>query len=326
MSQHTLGPSPAAPAALAASPSELRAWLAGLSEDQRAQLLHRLRRETDGPSRPSRQAGRDGATDHSGATGLAGPTGSSGWFVRSGGTAPTLRLFCFAYAGGGTSVFRGWSERLPGGVEVCAVQLPGRETRSAEEPYRRMDALVNDLAAAVEPLLDRPFVLFGHSMGALVAFELTRRLRRDGARMPERLVLSAFRAPQLPNPNIRIHHLPEEVLRTVLAKDGTPPEVLRNEDLMRAMLPVLRADLEVCDTYEYVDEGPLCVPLTILGGLYDVRVSRSDLEHWETHAGAGHHLTMLPGSHLFVNEHRDLVLDRIAADLHPCALGEELTA
>ncbi|MFH5232881.1 thioesterase II family protein [Antrihabitans spumae] len=242
--------------------------------------------------------------------------------MRTGNSEAALRLFCFSYAGGGSTIFRSWNERFAGHVEVCAVQLPGRESRAGQPAYRRLSSLIDDLHVAIEPLLDRPFALFGHSMGALVAFELARQLRRAGGPQPEQLLLSAFRAPQLPNPNIRIFHLPDEVLKTVLAKDGTPQEVLQNDELMKALLPTLRADFEVCETYDYVDEAPLAVPMAVFGGLHDVRVGRADLELWSAQAGADFDLTMLPGSHFFIHSAQDLLLAQLSTRLEALTVSK----
>jgi len=233
-----------------------------------------------------------------------------------------LRLFCFSYAGGGASVFRGWSEALPSNVEICAVQPPGRETRIGEPAYRRIGPLVADLAEAIEPLLDRPFVFYGHSMGALVAFELTRHLRREGKPQPERLLLAAFRAPQLPNPNIKIYHLPDEVLKVVLRKDGTPQRILQDEELMKVMLPTLRADFELCDTYEYRAEAPLGCPIAVFGGLEDVRISASDLDGWRAHSEVAYSFTRLPGGHFFMHSTQDLLLAAIAEELAGAGTAE----
>jgi len=226
-----------------------------------------------------------------------------------------LRLFCFSYAGGGASIFRPWSDGLPEDVEVCCVQLPGHEYRFAEPAYTRLVPLVQALADAIFPYLDRPFAFFGHSMGALVSFELARQLRRTHDRYPVRLCLAAYRAPQLQNPNIKIYHLPSEVFKVVLRADGIPERILQNEELMQAMLPTLRADFELCDTYLYTQEPPLECPLSIFGGTEDVRVSAADLDAWRIHTSATYSLSMLPGSHFFLHSAQDLLLAAIAQDL-----------
>jgi surfactin synthase thioesterase subunit len=280
--------------------SLLNKRIAGLSTDRRAQLLARLRAEPD----RSRS--------------------DTPWFIRfSRGDTAGLRLFCFSYAGSGASTFRGWSGGLPPDVDVWAAQLPGRETRVAEPPLRRMRQLVDALYDAIGKLLDVPYAFFGHSMGALVAYELARRLRSAGAPEPAHLFLAAFRAPQLPNPNIKIYHLPDEVLRTVLRKEGTPQQVLENEELMRALLPTLRADFELCDTYEYRAEPPLRMPVSVFGGHQDVRVGRSDLEPWRLQAGGPFRLTMIPGSHFFLHSAQDLLLRELVRDLGAAALIKE---
>lgn len=238
-----------------------------------------------------------------------------------------LRLFCFPYAGGGASIFRTWPDGLPEQVEVCAVQLPGREARIGEPAYRRMSPLVADLAEAITPYLDRPFAFFGHSMGALVAFELARELRRTSRPEPVRLSLAAFRAPQLPNPNIRIHHLPDEVFKVVLRGEGVPEEVLGNDELMAALLPTLRADFEVCDSYEYAEQSPLACPVSIFGGLEDLRVAPDSLEGWRAHTDATSSLSTYAGSHFFLHSAQEELLADVTrdaqADIERLAVNKE---
>ncbi|WP_017559899.1 thioesterase II family protein [Nocardiopsis baichengensis] len=288
----TPGPTPPAPA--------LRERLARLPHGERAELLRRLRGRT--PAAPDPGA----------------------WFARpSAGAAPALRLFCLPYAGGGGSVFRSWGADLPAGVEVCPVLLPGREARLSEPAHRSLPALVEALHRAIGPLLDVPFAFFGHSMGALIAFELARRLRQAGDPRPEHLFLAAFRAPHLPNPNIRIHHLPDEVIKTVLLKEGTPRQVVEDDAVMRSLLPTLRADLELCDTYDHVPGPPLSAPLSTFGGLQDVRVSGGDLDQWRRHTAARFRLIMLPGSHFFVHSARDAVLAEVSAELETTVTREK---
>jgi medium-chain acyl-[acyl-carrier-protein] hydrolase len=226
-----------------------------------------------------------------------------------------LRLFCFPYAGGGASIFRPWVDALPPEVEICGIQLPGRESRLGEQAYTRLTPLIQALEGAISPYLDRPFAFYGHSMGALLSFELARQLRRTQDKLPVCIYLAAYRAPQLPNPNIKIYHLPSEVFKVVLRADGIPDTILKNEELMQAILPTLRADFELCDTYEFRDEPPLACPFLIFGGLEDVRVRAADLEAWPVHSSAECHLSMLPGSHFFLHSAQDLLLTEISQDL-----------
>jgi medium-chain acyl-[acyl-carrier-protein] hydrolase len=203
-------------------------------------------------------------------------------------------------------------------VEVCAIQLPGREYRIGEAAYKRMPSLLESLTEAITPYLDRPFAFFGHSMGALISFALARHLRKTQEKYAIRLYLAAYRAPHLPNPNIKIYHLPSEVFKVVLRADGIPEMILQNEELMQAMLPTLRADFELCDTYEYHEEPPLECPLVIYGGEEDVRISASGLEAWRIHSNATCSLSMFPGSHFFLHSAQDLLLTAMSRDLEEC--------
>jgi surfactin synthase thioesterase subunit len=213
-----------------------------------------------------------------------------------------LRLFCFPYAGGGVSIFRAWSDGLPADVEVCPIQLPGRGTRLMEPPFTRLSPLIHALAEALFPLLDIPFAFFGHSLGALVSFELARQLRREFAVQPVRLFVSADRAPQIPNRDRAVHSLPErEFLAELCRLNGTPRQVLQDEELRQIMLPLLRADFAVCETYEYANETPLNCPISAFGGLQDHRVNRGDLEAWREQTSASFSLRMFPGDHFFLN-------------------------
>lgn len=226
-----------------------------------------------------------------------------------------LRLFCFPYAGGRASIFRPWVDGLPPDVELCSIQLPGREERLREPPYRRLEPLVQALADAIAPYLDRPFAFYGHSMGALVSFEVARQLRKKYDRQPVMLHLAAFRAPQLQNPNIKIYHLPTEVFKVVLRADGIPETILQNDELMQLMLPTLRADYEVCDTYEYREASPLSCPFFLYCGQEDVRIREVDMLGWPVHTLEQSRMTMVSGSHLFLHTAQDLLVTKISRSL-----------
>jgi medium-chain acyl-[acyl-carrier-protein] hydrolase len=227
-----------------------------------------------------------------------------------------LRLFCFPYAGGGASAYRGWAAALPADVEVCPVQLPARESRLREAAFARPEPLIAALAEALESHLDLPFAFFGHSMGAMISFELTRELRRRGGPQPLHVFVSARRAPQVPPREEPIHDLPEpEFLARLRELNGTPEEVLQHAELMRLLMPVLRADFAINETYVYRPEAPLDMGISAFGGLGDVEVTREDLALWGEHSRGPFRLRMLPGDHFFLHSGRDLITESVARDL-----------
>ncbi len=233
-----------------------------------------------------------------------------------------LRLLCFAYAGGGPPIFHHWAGGLPAGVEVCAVQLPGRGARVREAPFTRLAPLVETLASALRPDLDKPFALFGHSVGALIAFELARALRRRGQPLPAHLFVSGCGAPQLPDPRLPIHALPDGEFVAELAQlGGTPAEVLAHAELMALLLPALRADFALSETYVCAEEPPLACPVTAFGGVDDARVSRDRLEGWREQTVGSFTLRLFPGDHFFINTARPALLEALAGQLEPLLAG-----
>lgn len=223
--------------------------------------------------------------------------------VRTATGREPLRLLCFPYAGGGASVFRGWSQRLPSEIELCAVQLPGRETRLREPPLSSLPRLVDLLCEETAILRAGRYALFGHSVGALVAFELTRALRRRGERLPVQLFVSGCRAPQLADEEPSSAQLEDDALLAVLRGfDGTPEAVLRDRELLELLLPTLRADLGLRDGYDYRDEPALPIPITALGGEDDEHVPLSSLFAWRTHTARSFALQRFPGAHFYFRE------------------------
>lgn len=227
-----------------------------------------------------------------------------------------LRLICFPYAGGSASVYRTWPDELPTDVDVRAVQLPGRDNRLAQRPYTRLTDLVEALASALEPNLRAPFAFFGHSMGALVAFELTRELRRRGGPQPLQLFVSACRAPQLPDPDPPIHLLPEpELLAELRRLDGTPGHVFENPELRSLVLPTLRADFAVCETYIHESDALLPISISAFGGAADNEVSQEELEGWREQTSASFSLRIFPGNHFFLGGARTRFFSALTHDL-----------
>ena len=227
-----------------------------------------------------------------------------------------LRMFCFPYAGGGASAYRGWAGSLPSNLEVCPVQLPGRESRLRDKPFTRPEPLIEALAEALGPYMDMPFVFFGHSMGGMISFELSRELRRRGKTLPLHLFVSGRRAPHLPAREEPIHDLPEaEFIERLRELNGTPEEVLQHAELMNLLSPVLRADFAVNETYQFTQEEPLEPGISAFGGLGDDEVVREDVDSWRQHTKGRFRLRMLPGDHFFLHSAKDLVTEAVARDL-----------
>ena len=228
-----------------------------------------------------------------------------------------LRLFCFPYAGGAALIYRNWGEILPQEIDVCAVQLPGRGNRLRESLFNRMTLVVEAVGREIVPLLDRPYAIFGHSMGAIIGFELARLLRRDGLPGPTHLFASGHKAPQIPKTEPFTYNLPEaEFIQELQRLNGTPKEVLDHPELMQIMAPLLRADFESIQTYSYKDEPPLDCPITALGGLHDSDISRETLEPWREQTTAAFNLRMFPGDHFFLHADRPSLLRVIAQETY----------
>ncbi|MEM9903516.1 MAG: thioesterase II family protein [Cyanobacteria bacterium P01_D01_bin.44] len=214
-----------------------------------------------------------------------------------------LRLFCFPYAGGGAlSCFRDWPKQLPPTIEVCTIELPGRGMRLNEPPFTQLTLLAEGIAQSLLPYLNKPFVFFGHSMGGLTSFEVARFLRRSHSRSPIHLFVSGRRAPQIPDSAPPIHTLPDaDFIEELRRLNGTPEAVLANRELMQLLLPALRADFTVLETYVYQPESPLNCPITAFGGLQDPDVSCEMLEAWQKQTSAAFSTRMFLGDHFFMH-------------------------
>ncbi|NJL61674.1 MAG: thioesterase [Methylacidiphilales bacterium] len=232
-----------------------------------------------------------------------------------------LRLFCFPYAGGGTLAFREWCNDLSPDIEVYAIQLPGRENRLREAAFYHLQPLVEELVAAILPSLNKnivnpPFAFFGYSMGGLIAFEVTRYLRRIKDLNPVHLFVAAASAPHLTASKPPIHNLPQtEFIKELGRFNGTPTTVLENLELMELLSPTLRADFSVLETYVYKEEIPLSCPITTFGGLEDTEVSQVELSAWKEHTNGRFSLQMLPGDHFFLHTEREYLLNLIIREL-----------
>ncbi len=228
-----------------------------------------------------------------------------------------LRLFCFPYAGGGASIYRQWPQALPEQIELRSVTLPGREVRLREKSYTRITPLVETLVEAIEPELDKPFAFFGHSMGGLIAFETARELRRQGYPEPQHLFISARPAPQIGRADPPLSHLPDVTFASELQRrySGIPAAIFRDPELMAMYLPILRADLELLETYSYNAEEPLDYPISTYGGMQDLMVTPDKITPWQQQTTHEFNRALFPGNHFFLQTQQSQLLATIGRAL-----------
>jgi surfactin synthase thioesterase subunit len=235
--------------------------------------------------------------------------------------AARLRLFCFPHAGGGASSYFGWSRALSEDVEVCAVQAPGRENRLREAPFTSLSPYIESLVEAVGPLTaQRPFAFFGHSMGATIAFELTRALLERGARGPLLLSVSGAHAPDLPSEDDPLHPIDDDLtfVEAVSARyGGVPRVVIDNAELRSLVAPALRADLELLERYVYRDTTPLAVDIAAYGGSDDPALAGDRLTRWSKRTTGAFSYRMFDGGHFYLTDRRDALLADLTARLAP---------
>jgi medium-chain acyl-[acyl-carrier-protein] hydrolase len=239
------------------------------------------------------------------------------WFsYRRPASGARIRLFCLPYAGGSASLYRQWPDILPPQVEVWPIQLPGRENRLMETPIEQMPQMIEKLVPVLLPYLDKPYAFFGHSMGAGISFELVRALRQQQAPGPVRLFVSGRRAPQFPPREKPVHALPEpEFIAELRRLNGTPEAVLENAELLQLLLPVIRADFKLSETYSFVEADPLTCPITAFGGLQDTDVSREDLAAWGQQTRGTFTLRFFAGDHFFIHSAKFDLLQVLLRDL-----------
>lgn len=242
----------------------------------------------------------------------------SPWFLFDRPPAPDdLLLLCLPYAGGGASVYRGWQAAMPPGVTLCRVQLPGRESRFGEPLLHAMPDLLEGLLLALRPWLGHRLVLFGHSMGGIVAAELVHALRDACGVTPLHLLISGSRPPHVPTPS-PMSRLPSARFRQALQRDGgTPQEVIDCDELMALFEPILRADHTVLETWAPQPVRPLAVPLTVLAGLEDTIVPHPVVSQWQAYAAGPYRQVDLPAGHFFVRTHAEAVQAVVRSTLSP---------
>lgn len=231
--------------------------------------------------------------------------------------AAAVRLFCLPFSGGGAQSFSGWAERLPPGIELCAIQLPGRETRMREVAFSDVHALLDAMTPALEQWLDKPMVLFGHSMGALIAYELARRLQQEYARPPRCLIVSGRVAPHCSLPQSPLSKLPQsEFIARLRQLNGTPEELLNNTELMELITPTLRADFALHEDYSHRVGTRLQCDILAFGGLNDPQAGRAAIDAWHEVTDGHFQLRMVPGDHFFIQTAQALFLRILSMELY----------
>ncbi|MEV7978977.1 alpha/beta fold hydrolase [Streptomyces sp. NPDC086519] len=225
---------------------------------------------------------------------------ASSW-IRRYAPAPEApaRLVCLPHAGGSATFYSGLARRLAPDTEVLAVQYPGRLERRAEPPMKDLAALAEALVTELTPWTDRTFALFGHSLGAMVAFETARRLEAMG-RPPVALFVSGRGAPSRHRREFGPQLDDATLLQQMRRLGGTDPRIFADEDLMRLALPVIRADYHMVEDYRYVPSPPLTCPVTALNGRTDPKVSSADVDAWRDHTTASFDSLVFPGGHFYL--------------------------
>jgi medium-chain acyl-[acyl-carrier-protein] hydrolase len=222
-----------------------------------------------------------------------------------------LRLFCFPYAGGSASVFRNWFNFFPSEIDICPIQYPGREQRMNESQFTSLPPLVDTLAEALLPELDIPFAFFGHSLGALISFELARLLQKKGI-TPINLFLSSYRAPTIQDKEAPSYLLPDcEFVEKLYKNNGTPASVLENRELMNLLLPTIRGDFSISETYVYLPSVPLNCPISAFGGIEDPDVKYDDLKLWQEQTINSFSVCMFPGDHFYIRNNPGSIINLI---------------
>jgi len=237
--------------------------------------------------------------------------------------APRLRLVCIPYAGGAAALYRSWAKDLPSTIDVCPVELPGRGLRLGEPLITDMTAMAEHIAAAIAELPGNlPLALFGHSMGARIAFEMARRLDRRVAH----LFASAAPGPGLRRPRPgNVHPRPvseltdDEFKQRLRSLGGTPPQVLANDDLMAHFLPILRADFLVIEHYRVDPALRISSPITVFTGAADHGITASDpvVHAWRDRTTARARIHQVDAGHFFLDTHRADLHREMLVDLAP---------
>jgi medium-chain acyl-[acyl-carrier-protein] hydrolase len=247
------------------------------------------------------------------------PTNTASWIQRY---APrpecAVRVFCFHHAGAGAASYRPWALAMPDFVEVCALQLPGHGHRWAERPLDDMPSIVSEAVAAMVPVLDKPYAMFGHSMGATVGAEVAAALARGAWPLPFHLFVSGRRPPHVDDGRSPIGHLDQDTFLQEISRRYAPipREILAEPSLLELLLPALRADIRALESYRpQLPDAPLPIPVTAMGGEADESAPARHLDAWREFTSASFRRLSYPGGHFYVEERRHAIIADVVATI-----------
>ena len=238
------------------------------------------------------------------------------WLIRPIDKTKKFRLFCFSHAGGSAGTYFAWQKLLGNAIDVCPVELPGRGSRLNESCVTSISAILPLLAEVVREDNATPFALFGHSLGALLAFELARYCESQEGATPRHLFVSGCNAPRYRGSMSCVQNLSDEqFVEMLMGLNGTSPEILKHDEIMKLLLPGIRSDFELAAGYVYQSASPLRTPLSVLAGRFDVVENSKEVQGWKEEAASRCEIVMFDGGHFFTQTHRDFVIEYLLQTL-----------
>jgi medium-chain acyl-[acyl-carrier-protein] hydrolase len=234
------------------------------------------------------------------------------WIKLSKGENDYFRVFCFPYSGATAQVFRPLTQLLPEGISIYSCELPGRGRRFGEEIPGTLTEIVEETFLSIKKIIDRPYVFFGHSLGGKIGYEMARYIRTHNHPLPKHLFVTGVRAPQVPKREKNTFDLPRnEFIEKIKEMGGTPEEIINNEEMLDIMVPILRKDFQIYETYRFTPDIPMPFPITAIGGIDDKFVTKEDLEQWSIHTSSLFDMHMLAGDHFFIHDNMNKIAQLI---------------
>ncbi|MDQ0175270.1 thioesterase II family protein [Bacillus chungangensis] len=224
-----------------------------------------------------------------------------------------IKLFCIPYAGGSAVVYSKWKKLINPLIELKEIELPGRGYKMKEPLLDNMPEMVENIFKEMKNEIKPPYALFGHSMGALITYELYKKLKKAGYPAPVHMFISGKKSPQVAIKDLKLYHLPEdEFIDHILKYNGTNESVFKNKELASLFIPILRADFKIVETYKFdhTDDRLDC-DISVFGGTEDRTVDWDDLLQWQEVAKKKCNFYSFKGGHFFINEHTEEVVNQI---------------